>query len=64
MPSNTVEYMNDEQIHANHSQEKLTSDYIRDFEENEESFIKSTSRKGRTEPTPPNSRRGYKYPSC
>lgn len=41
MPSNTVEYMNDEQIHANYiPKKKLTSDYIRDFEENEESFIK------------------------
>jgi hypothetical protein len=31
-----------------HSQEKLTSDYIRDFEENEESFIKKARGKHRT----------------
>lgn len=41
MPCETAEYMHDEQIHANYvPKKKLTSDYIRDFEENEEVFIK------------------------
>jgi hypothetical protein len=37
----TAEYMHDEQTRVNHiPKKKLTSDYIRDFEENEETFIK------------------------
>lgn len=41
MPNNTDEYTHDEQIHANYvPKKKLTSDYIRNFENDEENFIK------------------------
>ena len=36
--------MHDEEVHANYIPKKTTSDYIRDFEENEEKYIKKHER--------------------
>lgn len=40
IPSTNNNYMHDDEVHANYIPKKKTSDYIREFEENEERHIK------------------------
>lgn len=44
IPPGNAGYMHDEEVHANYIPKKKTSDYIRDFEENEEKYIKKHER--------------------
>lgn len=40
IPQGNSDYMHDEEVHANYIPKKNTSDYIREFEETEEKYIK------------------------